>query len=167
MAISVTTLRNELKTKLEPRTASPATRLRMVRELAAAKVPVGVLFAPVIPALNDDEIEAVVGEVAQAGAEFVGYVMLRLPFEVKDLFEEWLAEHYPLKAAHVMNRVRDLRGGKAYQAEWGVRMRGQGVYADLIERRFAVARRKHGLEQAPRRMELRTDLFRRTQRELF
>ena len=167
VAISVTTLRNELKTKLEPRTASPATRLRMVRELAAAKVPVGVLFAPVIPALNDDEIEAVVGEVAQAGAEFVGYVMLRLPFEVKDLFEEWLAEHYPLKADHVMNRVRDLRDGKAYQAEWGVRMRGQGVYADLIERRFAVARRKHGLEQAPRRMELRTDLFRRTQRELF
>ena len=167
VAISVTTLRNDLKTKLEPRTASPATRLRMVRELAAAKVPVGVLFAPVIPALNDDEIEAVVGEAAQAGAEFVGYVMLRLPFEVKDLFEEWLAEHYPLKAAHVMNRVRDLRGGKAYQAEWGVRMRGQGVYADLIERRFAVARRKHGLEQAPRRMELRTDLFRRTQRELF
>ena len=167
VAISVTTLRNDLKTKLEPRTASPATRLRVVRELAAADVPVGVMFAPVIPALNDDEIEAVVAASARAGAEFVGYVMLRLPFEVKDLFEEWLAEHYPLKAAHVMNRVRDLRGGKAYQAEWGVRMRGQGVYADLIERRFVVARRKHGLEPAPRRRELRTDLFRRTQRELF
>ena len=167
VAISVTTLRNDLKTKLEPRTASPAARLRIVRELAAAKVPVGVLFAPVIPVLNDDEIEAVVAQAAQAGAEFVGYVMLRLPFEVKDLFEEWLAEHYPLKAAHVMNRVRDLRAGKAYQAQWGVRMRGQGVYADLIERRFAVARRKHGLDTAPRRLELRTDLFRRTQSELF
>lgn len=167
VAISITTLRNDLKTKLEPRTASPAARLRVVRELAAADIPVGVMFAPVIPALNDDEIEAVVADSAQAGAEFVGYVMLRLPFEVKNLFEEWLAEHYPLKAAHVMNRVRDLRGGKAYQAEWGVRMRGQGVYADLIERRFAVARRKHGLEPAPRRRELRTDLFRRTQRELF
>lgn len=167
VAISITTLHNELKTKLEPRTASPAARLRVVRELAAAAVPVGVMFAPVIPVINDHEIETVVARSAQAGAGFVGYVMLRLPFEVKDLFEEWLTTHYPQKASHVMNRVRDLRGGKAYQAQWGVRMRGQGVYAELIAKRFALARRKNGLERAPRRMELRTDLFRRTQRELF
>ena len=120
-----------------------------------------------IPVINDHEIETVVARSAQAGAGFVGYVMLRLPFEVKDLFEEWLTTHYPQKANHVMNRVRDLRGGKAYQAGWGVRMRGQGVYAELIAKRFEVARRKNGLERAPRRMELRTDLFRRTQRELF
>ena len=167
VAISITTLNNELKTRLEPRTASPSARLRVVRELNAAGVPVGVMFAPVIPVINDHEIETVVAQSAQAGAGFVGYVMLRLPFEVKDLFEEWLTTHYPQKANHVMNRVRDLRGGKAYQAEWGVRMRGQGVYAELIARRFEVARRKNGLERSPRRMELRTDLFRRTQRELF
>ena len=93
--------------------------------------------------------------------------MLRLPFEVKDLFAEWLAEHYPLKAEHVMNRVRDLRGGKAYQAEWGTRMRGQGVYADLVAKRFEVALRKNGLDKLPRRMELRTELFRRRQATLF
>ena len=160
VGVSITTLDNALKTKLEPRTASPAARLRMVRELAAAKVPVGVMMAPVIPFINDHEIETVVARSAQAGAEFVGYVMLRLPFEVKELFAEWLAEHYPLKAEHVMSRVREMRGGKAYQAEWGVRMRGQGIYADLVAKRFEVARRKNGLGVRTRTA-LRTDLFRR------
>ena len=167
VAVSITTLSNDLKTKLEPRTASPATRLRMVRELAAAKVPVGVMMAPVIPILNDSEIEEVVSRSAAAGAEFVGYVMLRLPFEVKDLFAEWLREHVPLKAEHVMNRVRDLRRGKAYHAEWGTRMRGEGVYAELIAKRFEIALRKNGLPKSPRRAELRTDLFRQRQASLF
>ena len=167
VAISITTLDNALKTKLEPRTASPSARLRVVRELAAAGVPVGVMAAPVIPVINDGEIETIVAHAAQAGAQFVGYVMLRLPYEVKDLFAEWLAEHYPLAAEHVMNRVRDLRGGKAYQAEWGTRMRGQGVYADLIAKRFEVALRKNGLDKSPKRMELRTDLFRQSQGSLF
>lgn len=166
VGVSITTLDNELKTKLEPRTASPGARLRMVRELKAAGVPVGIMLAPVIPFINDHEIETVVARSAEAGAEFAGYVMLRLPFEVKDLFEEWLAEHYPLKAEHVMSRVREMRGGKTYQAEWGVRMRGQGVYADLVAKRFEVARRKHGLDVS-RRAELRTDLFRRGQATLF
>ena len=166
VGVSITTLDNELKTKLEPRTASPGARLRMVRELKAASVPVGIMMAPVIPFINDQEIEAVVDRATQAGAEFVGYVMLRLPFEVKDLFVEWLHEHYPLKAEHVMSRVREMRGGKAYQAEWGTRMRGQGVYADLIAKRFEVARRKHGLDVS-RRAALRTDLFRRGQGMLF
>ena len=166
VAVSITTLDRDLKTKLEPRTASPAARLRMVRELAGAGVPVGVMFAPVIPVINDHEIEAVVARAAEAGAGSVGYVMLRLPYEVKDLFGEWLAEHYPLKAEHVMSRVRELRGGKAYQAEWGVRMRGTGVYADLVARRFEVALRKHDLHE-PRRTELRTDLFRARQGGLF
>ena len=166
VGISVTTLDNELKTKLEPRTASPSARLRVIRELKDAQVPVGVMMAPVIPFINDHEIEAVVDRSAKAGAQFVGYVMLRLPFEVKDLFVEWLEEHYPLKAEHVMSRVREMRGGKAYQARWGERMRGTGIYADLIAKRFEVARRKHGLDVS-RRAELRTDLFRRGQGMLF
>ena len=167
VAVSITTLDNALKTKLEPRTASPSARLRVVRELAAAKVPAGVMMGPVIPLINDAEIEAIVARSAEAGAEFVGYVMLRLPFEVKDLFAEWLEEHYPLKAQHVMNRVRDMRGGKAYQAQWGTRMRGEGVYADLVAKRFEIALRKNGLVKSPRRMALRTDLFRRRQASLF
>ena len=166
VAISITTLDNDLKTKLEPRTASPGARLRTVRALATAGVPVGVMVAPVIPFINDHEIETIVARGADAGAGSAGYVMLRLPYEVKDLFAEWLAEHYPHKAERVMNRVHDLRGGKAYDAEWGVRMRGKGIYADLIARRFEVALRKHGLGE-PRRTELRTDLFRARQRVLF
>ena len=166
VAVSITTLDNALKTKLEPRTASPGARLRTVRALADAGVPVGVMVAPVIPFINDHEIETIVARAAEAGASSAGYVMLRLPFEVKDLFAEWLAEHYPQKAARVMGRVRDLRGGKAYEAQWGVRMRGTGIYADLIAKRFDVALRKHGLDK-PRRTELRTDLFRRRQSTLF
>ena len=159
-AISITTLENSLKARLEPRTASPAARLRMVRELAGAGVPVGVMMAPVIPFINDHEIEAVVARAAEAGAEAVNYIVLRLPFEVKDLFAEWLAEHYPLKAGHVMSRIRDMHGGKAYRAEWGARMRGRGPYAELIAKRFKLARQRHDLEgiQLPA---LRTDLFRR------
>ncbi len=164
--ISITTLDNALKTKLEPRTASPSARLRTVRALADAGVPVGVMVAPVIPFINDHEIEAIVEKSAAAGVNGAGYVMLRLPFEVKDLFEEWLAEHYPLKAEHVMARVRDLRGGKEYEAQWSVRMRGQGVYADLVARRFEVAVRKHGIDHPPR-IKLRTDLFKPRQAALF
>ena len=132
----------------------------MVRELASAGIPVGVMMAPVIPFINDNEIESVVARAADAGAAAVNYIMLRLPFEVKDLFAEWLAEHYPLKAEHVMNRLRDLHGGKAYRAGWGTRMRGRGPYAELIARRFKLARRRHGLEGL-RLPALRTDLFRR------
>ena len=165
VGVSITTLDNDLKTKLEPRTASPGARLRMLRELTAARVPVGIMMAPVIPFINDQEIETVVHRARDAGAEFAGYVMLRLPYEVKDLFIEWLREHYPLKAEHVMSRVREMRGGKAYQAQWGTRMRGQGVYADLIAKRFELARRRHGLDVS--RRALRTDLFRRGQHMLF
>ena len=167
-AISITTLDNSLKARLEPRTASPAARLRMVRELAGAGVPVGVMMAPVIPFINDHEIEDIVARAAEAGAASVNYIMLRLPFEVKDLFAEWLAEHHPLKAGHVMNRLRDMHGGKAYRAGWGTRMRGRGPYADLVAKRFKLARRRHGLEGS-RLPPLRTDLFRRPfeQRSLF
>ena len=160
VAVSITTLDDALKGKLEPRTASPRARLRIVRELAGAGIPVGVMMAPVIPFINDNEIEDVVARAADAGARSVNYIMLRLPFEVKDLFVEWLEEHYPLKAEHVMNRLRDMHGGKAYRAGWGTRMRGRGPYADLIARRVMVARRRHGLKGS-RLPALRTDLFRR------
>ena len=168
VAISITTLDTNLKARLEPRTASPAARLRMVRELAGAGIPVGVMMAPVIPFINDNEIEDIVAAAADAGAVAVHYIMLRLPFEVKDLFAEWLAEHYPLKAEHVMNRLRDLHGGKPYRAGWGSRMRGRGPYAELVARRFKLARLRHGLEGS-RPPALRTDLFRRSfeQRSLF
>ena len=164
VAVSITTLDNALKTKLEPRTASPAARLKAVRELAAAGVPVGTMVAPVIPIINDGEIENIVARAAEAGAAFAGYVMLRLPLEVQPLFTEWLAEHYPLKADHVMNRVRDLHGGKAYEPAWGTRMRGKGVYAELVAKRFEIARRKHGMDKP--RGALRTDLFRPRQGQL-
>ena len=109
--VSVTTLDNGLKTRLEPRTASPGARLRTVRTLHEAGIPVGVMAAPMIPYVNDHELESIVEAAAEAGAQMVGYTMLRLPYEVKDLFKEWLAEHYPLKAEHVMSRVRDTRAG--------------------------------------------------------
>lgn len=167
VAVSITTLDNALKAKLEPRTASPAARLRTVRELASAEVPVGAMVAPVIPVINDGEIERIVAQAAEAGAQFAGYIVLRLPLEVQPLFVEWLGEHYPLKADHVMNRVRDLHGGKVYEPQWGTRMRGKGLYAELIARRFEIARRKHGLDKSARRPGLRTDLFRPRQEQLF
>ena len=157
--VSVTTLDVALKRRLEPRTASPALRLRMIRELTAAGVPVGSLVAPVIPFINDGEIEAIVNAIAQAGAREAGYVMLRLPLEVQPLFEDWLAEHYPDRAQRVLARLRDLGGGRTYDARFGHRMRGQGQYAQLIQQRFTLALRRHGLA-VRRPAARRTDLFR-------
>ncbi|MEQ8858530.1 MAG: PA0069 family radical SAM protein [Pseudomonadales bacterium] len=159
VAVSVTTLDNDLKTRLEPRAAGPAARLRMIRELASAGVPTGVMVAPVIPFLNDHEIEAIVEAAAGSGAGEANYVLLRLPLEVRSLFESWLAVHYPMKARRIMSAVHASRGGKAYDATWGTRMRGTGVFADLIARRFAAALKKHGLE-CDHGHSLRTDLFR-------
>ena len=160
--VSVTTLSNALKVKLEPRTASPAARLRVIERLSAVGVPVGAMAAPVIPFINDNELEAIVARSAASGARAVRYVLLRLPFEVKDLFEAWLAEHFPLRAERVMNAIRQSRGGKAYDATWGKRMRGTGPFADLLAARFAAACRKHGLEDAGL-PPLRTDRFVRPQ----
>lgn len=157
--VSVTTLSNELKVKLEPRTASPAARLRTIEGLRRRGVPVGAMAAPMIPFINDEELEAIVGRAAQAGAQAVHYILLRLPLEVKDLFEAWLTEHYPLRKQRVMNAIRDARGGRANDSAWGRRMRGTGPFADLLAARFAAACRKHGLRNA-RLPPLRTDLFR-------
>ncbi len=156
--VSVTTLSNALKIKLEPRTAGPAARLRTIEGLSARDVPVGAMAAPMIPFINDHELEAIVARAKAAGARAVRYVLLRLPLEVKGLFEAWLAEHYPLRAERVMKAVRDTRGGKAYDSAWGRRMRGTGPFAELLASRYAQACRKHGLEDAEMPT-LRTDLF--------
>lgn len=145
--ISVTTLDDELKRRMEPRTASPAARLAAVRRLAGAGVPVGVMFAPVIPALNDHELEAIVAAAAQAGAGSAAYILLRLPHEVRDLFYEWLDAHYPGVAARVRARLREMRGGRDYDPRFGERMRGQGPWAELLRARFAAALRRHGLPE--------------------
>ncbi len=156
--ISVTTLDKNLKRTLEPRAASPAARLAIIRKLADARVPVGILMAPVIPVLTDHELEHIIEAVAQAGALSASYVMLRLPYEVNPLFQEWLQTHEPLKAEHVMSRIHELRGGRDNDPRFGSRMRGEGVFADLFRKRFELACRKHGLNKE-RRLQLDTTKF--------
>jgi DNA repair photolyase len=156
--VSVTTLDSDLKRILEPRAPSATARLHAIRSLNAAGIPVGTLVAPVIPAINDHEIEHILAAAAQAGARTAAYVMLRLPYEVKDLFREWLAAHYPLRAAHVMSLVNDLRGGRDNDPNFGSRMRGTGPFAQLVRRRFEVACRKVNLNTV-RRVALSTQLF--------
>jgi DNA repair photolyase len=158
--VSITSLDDDLKRRLEPRTASPQARLRVIEQLSSAGVPVGVMVAPVIPSLTDHEMEDILEAAKAAGASRAGYTLLRLPHEVKDLFREWLAEHYPDRAGHVMSLINQSRGGKDYQSEFGTRMVGTGVFAQLLRKRFDVAKRKFGLDDAGNRHELRTDLFR-------
>jgi DNA repair photolyase len=159
VAVSVTSMSAEIKRTLEPRTASPQARLRTIQTLAQAGVPVGVMVAPVIPAITDHEMEAILQAAAEAGATTAGYVLLRLPYEIKDLFREWLAEHYPDRAKHVMSLINQARGGRDNDPNFGTRMRGTGAYADLLRNRFQLATRKLGLNDARNRMELETALF--------
>jgi DNA repair photolyase len=148
--VSVTTLSNDLKRTLEPRTASPAARLRTIRRLSEAGIPVGVMVAPVIPVLTDAEVERILEAAAAAGARSAGYVLLRLPYELKDLFREWLDQHEPLKAKHVMSRLHAMRDGRDNDSRWGLRQRGEGEYAQLLARRFAAACSRFGLNQRER-----------------
>jgi DNA repair photolyase len=158
VAVSVTTLDAELKRRLEPRTASPQARLRTLKELSAAGVPSGVLVAPVIPALTDHEMEGILAAAAQAGVRWAGYVLLRLPYEIKDLFAEWLAEHYPQRAEHIMSLIRAMRGGRDNDPRFGSRMRGTGPYAVLLRNRFRIACQRLNLNSAARDT-LSTGLF--------
>ena len=144
-AVSVTTLDNGLKRILEPRTASGDMRLKVVEKLRTAGIPVSVLIAPVIPFINDRELESIVAASAEAGAQSAGYVLLRLPHEVAPLFVEWLHTHFPERAERVLACIREMRGGKLYDSRFGVRMTGQGTYANLINQRFNIAKRKFGL----------------------
>jgi DNA repair photolyase len=158
--LSITSLTDEIKRTLEPRAASPKGRLRTIAQLAEKGIPVGVLVAPVIPAITDHEMEDILAAARQAGATSAGYVLLRLPHELKLLFREWLQDHYPDRAAHVMSLISQARGGKDYDARFGVRMKGTGPYAELLRARFELAARKLGLIPSGDRHHLDTSLFR-------
>ncbi len=156
--VSVTTLDADLRKVMEPRTSPPAARLATIRKLAEAGVPVGVMVAPVIPGLTDHEIPNIVAAAAEAGAKFAGSVTLRLPFAVAPLFEQWLATHFPDRKEKVLNRLRSLRGGKLYAAQFGKRMTGEGIFAEQIEQMFNVACRRAGI--ANNHIQLSTKSFR-------
>lgn len=151
--VSVNTLDHALARRLEPRAASPRRRIATLKALAAAGVPCGVMVAPMIPGLTDKSIEEVLEAAAAAGATAAGYIMMRLPFEVKPLFKEWLAENYPLRAEHVMSMVRDVRGGRENDPNFKTRMTGGGNYAALVAKRFEVACRRLGLNEERRGQE--------------
>lgn len=145
--ISLTTLSKELKAKLEPRTAAPSARLRVLKTLHLAGVPTGAMLAPIIPFINDHELEAMVRACALRHVQQVAYIFLRLPHSVADLFRAWLQTHYPDRADRVMHSIQASRGGQDYQACFGTRMRGEGVYAELLEQRFRIACRQYRLNQ--------------------
>ena len=147
VAISITTLDRKLARSMEPRAATPERRLAAIRALAGAGVPTMVMFAPVIPGLNDHELEAVLEASARAGALSAGYVALRLPREIAALFQEWLATDHPDRADRVMSLVRQMRGGKDYDADWRTRMKGDGPVAEILARRFSMAKRRYGLDK--------------------
>jgi DNA repair photolyase len=159
VSVSVTTLDDDLKRRLEPRAASPAARVRTLAALAAAGIPCGVMVAPVIPAITDHEMERILEACAGAGVRSAGYVLLRLPYEVKDLFREWLTAHYPDRAAHVMSLVHEMRGGRDNDPRFGSRMRGTGPYALLLRNRFKLACQRLKLNSTTRGA-LDTTLFR-------
>lgn len=157
--ISVTTLETRLHRQMEPRAMAPGKRLATIRALHEAGVPVGVMAAPMIPRLNDMELERIMEAAREAGAQWAGYILVRMPLEIKDLFSEWLAEHYPDRADKVLGHIRETRGGQMNNAEFGQRMRGTGVYAQLLKRRFEVAHARLGFERDL--LKLRSDLFRK------
>ncbi|MBY6157266.1 PA0069 family radical SAM protein [Pseudooceanicola nitratireducens] len=158
VGISVTTLDPALSRKMEPRVPPPAKRLAVIRALSQAGIPVRLMVSPVVPGLTDTEVEAILTAGHEAGARSASWIMLRLPAEVAPLVETWLRDSHPDRADKVLNRLRDMHGGKLYEAQWGKRMRGQGVYAQMIAARFDAARRRLGLDEAT--VPLRTDLFR-------
>lgn len=157
VALSVTTMDRRLARTMEPRAATPTKRLETIRQLTDAGIPTSVLVAPIIPGLNDQELERVLDSARAAGAREAGYVVLRLPLEVAPIFKDWLLRNYPDRYRHVMSLIRSMRDGKDYDAEWGKRMKGAGPYAWQIGRRFEIATRKLGLNT--QRLSLRTDQF--------
>jgi DNA repair photolyase len=162
--LSVTTLDAELAGKLEPRASSPARRLDAIKKLSSAGIPTGVMVAPLIPGLTDHEMPAILKAAADAGAITCGYVPVRLPFAVKDLFEQWLGQHYPDRKDKVLNRIRSIRDGKLNNSEWHQRMRGSGAFAEQFEVMFDLAKRRAGLDgPVP---QLSTDHFRRPRAQM-
>ena len=159
VAISITTLDRHVARAMEPRAATPSRRIETVRQLTAAGIPVTVMVAPVIPGLTDHELEAILETSRDAGARDAGYVLLRLPLEIKDLFREWLTQEFPDRARRVINLLRSMHGGDDYNSAFGHRQRGSGPYADQIAMRFKLARNRLNLDVE--RLQLRTDLFKR------
>jgi DNA repair photolyase len=158
--LSITTLDRELARRMEPRAAAPHRRLQALRTLAEAGIPVGVMVAPIIPQLNDRDLEAILEAAVANGARSAGWVLIRLPLEVAPLFREWLDAHYPQRAAHVMSLIAQMRGGRDYDPAFGTRMRGTGEFAELIEKRFAITSRRLGLDQGREHTGLDTSRFR-------
>jgi DNA repair photolyase len=150
VCISVTTLDGNLARRMEPRAAAPARRLQAIEQLARAGIPVGVLAAPMIPALNDAEMEKILEAASRAGARWGGYILLRLPHELKQIFEDWLNQHFPDRARHVLELIRETRAGALNEAKFGQRFSGTGVYADLLGRRFERAAKQWGLDNRDR-----------------
>jgi len=144
---SITTLSRDLSRQLEPRATTPNKRLEAIRLLSAEGIPVGVNFAPVIPALNEHELEVILQAASAAGATAANYILLRLPLEVEKLFKEWLATHVPKKASHVLSRLRDFHGGKTYCSEYGQRQTGTGVSASILSKRFLLQTKKLGMNK--------------------
>ncbi|MEL6449961.1 MAG: PA0069 family radical SAM protein [Pseudomonadota bacterium] len=157
VGISVTTLDPGLSRRMEPRAPGPRRRLQMIQRLAAAGIPVRIMASPMVPALTDPELEAILEAGKTAGARTASWIMLRLPREVSPLWQEWLAVHYPDRAGRVMARLREMHGGKDYDARWGTRMRGEGPYAEMVAHRFTLAIKRLGLKETAPAM--RTDLF--------
>lgn len=161
VAVSVPTMNDRLKRLLEPRVPSAAIRFRLIRDLRAAGVPVSLLMAPIIPALNDTEIESVLSRAADAGAIHATWILLRLPHELKQIFVEWLETHMPDRAGHVMSLLRQASGGKDYDNRFGIRQRGRGPYASMINQRFTTACNRLGMDSGRYRTELDCTQFRR------
>jgi DNA repair photolyase len=164
VALSVTSLDRMLARTMEPRASTPTKRLEALRMLSDAGIPASVMVAPIIPGLNDHEVERILDSAVNVGAREAGYVILRLPLEVSPIFKDWLLRHYPDRYRHVMSLIRSMRDGKDYDSEWGKRMKGSGPYAWQIGRRFEIAAKKLGLNQERRR--LRTDLFKGTEKKV-
>ena len=158
VSLSITTLDRDLARSMEPRVPSPARRLRTLEILSRAGIPTSVFIAPVIPGLTDHEIESILSAARDAGADHAMMILLRLPLEVADLFHEWLAEARPDRAARVVARIRETRGGADYESDWGHRMTGQGTYARMLDQRFRLSLKRLGMRRKP--PPLRTDLFR-------
>lgn len=159
VGVSVTTLDADLSRRMEPRAPLPTRRLATIRRLSDAGVPVRIMTSPVVPGLTDHELEALLAAGAEAGADAASWIMLRLPREVSELWQEWLAEHVPGRAAKIMARLREMHGGRDYDPRWGHRMRGEGRYAEMIGQRFKAACKRLGLQE--RTPPLRCDLFSR------
>ncbi len=151
VALSITTLDHQISRYLEPRTSAPARRMLTIKRLAEAGIPVSINVAPVIPFLTDHELEALLEAGRTMGATNAGYILLRLPWELKDIFRDWLLTHFPLKAAHVMSRVQEMRGGRDNDPEFGSRMRGEGIFSDLLAQRFKKACQRLDLNNSGRR----------------